>query len=46
MSLDNLAPGIKAAVLAEALPDIKRFLGKTMVVKSGGNALTAEPLKS
>ncbi len=29
MSLDNLAPSIKAAVLTEALPYIKRFHGKT-----------------
>ena len=43
MSLENLAPGIKAAVLAEALPYIKRFHGKTIVVKYGGNAMT-DPL--
>ena len=46
MSLENLAPGIKAAVLAEALPYIKRFHGKTIVVKYGGNAMTDEHLKS
>ena len=46
MSLDNLAPGIKAAVLAEALPYIKRFHGKTIVVKYGGNAMTDEHLKN
>ena len=45
MSLENLAPGIKAAVLAEALPYIKRFHGKTIVVKYGGNAMTEERLK-
>ncbi len=45
MSLDNLAPGIKAAVLAEALPYIKRFHGKTVVVKYGGNAMTDDHLK-
>ena len=45
MSLDNLAPGIKAAVLTEALPYIKRFHGKTIVVKYGGNAMTDEHLK-
>ena len=45
MSLENLAPGIKAAVLAEALPYIKRFHGKTIVVKYGGNAMTDEHLK-
>jgi len=45
MSLENLSPGIKAAVLAEALPYIKRFHGKTIVVKYGGNAMTDEHLK-
>ena len=46
MSLENLTPGIKASVLAEALPYIKRFHGKTIVVKYGGNAMTDEHLKS
>ena len=45
MSTENLTPGIKAAVLAEALPYIKRFHGKTIVVKYGGNAMTDEHLK-
>jgi acetylglutamate kinase len=45
MSLDNLDPAIKAAVLAEALPYIKRFHGKTIVVKYGGNAMTDDHLK-
>ncbi|WP_428825691.1 acetylglutamate kinase [Azonexus sp. IMCC34842] len=45
MSLENLSPGLKAAVLAEALPYIKRFHGKTIVVKYGGNAMTEEHLK-
>ena len=40
MSIEDLTPGIKAAVLAEALPYIKRFHGKTIVVKYGGNAMT------
>jgi acetylglutamate kinase len=35
----------KAGVLAEALPYIKRFHGKTIVVKYGGNAMTDEHLK-
>ncbi len=38
-------PAIKAAILAEALPYIKRFHGKTIVVKYGGNAMTDEKLK-
>ena len=46
MSIEYLAPGIKAAVLAEALPYIKRFHGKTIVVKYGGNAMTDEHLKN
>jgi acetylglutamate kinase len=40
MSIEDLSPGTKAAVLAEALPYIKRFHGKTIVVKYGGNAMT------
>src|ERR1044071_6953174 len=35
----------KARVLAEALPYIQRFHGKTIVVKFGGNAMTDEALK-
>src|SRR5919202_1546378 len=35
----------KARVLAEALPYIQRFHGKTIVVKYGGNAMTDEKLK-
>ncbi len=35
-----------AAVLAEALPYIQRFAGKTIVVKYGGNAMTEEHLKN
>jgi acetylglutamate kinase len=36
----------KARVLAEALPYIQRFHGKTIVVKFGGNAMTDDALKS
>ena len=35
----------KANVLAEALPYIQRFHGKTIVIKYGGNAMTEEVLK-
>jgi len=38
-------PANEAAILAEALPYIKRFHGKTIVVKYGGNAMTDEHLK-
>jgi acetylglutamate kinase len=39
------APAIKAGVLAEALPYIKRFHDRTIVVKYGGNAMTDDNLK-
>lgn len=42
---DKPAPAQEAAILAEALPYIKRFHGKTIVVKYGGNAMTDEHLK-
>src|SRR6266571_2298153 len=45
MSDPALTPVHKAKVLAEALPYIKRFHGKTIVVKYGGNAMTDERLK-
>ncbi len=35
----------KAEVLTEALPWIKRFYGKTIVIKYGGNAMVDERLK-
>jgi acetylglutamate kinase len=40
----ELAAGEKAAVLAEALPYIRRFWGKIVVVKYGGNAMDDERL--
>ena len=36
---------VKAEVLSEALPYIRRFHGKTVVVKYGGNAMTEEALQ-
>ncbi|MCL4471147.1 MAG: acetylglutamate kinase [Sulfuricella sp.] len=44
----SLAPSTaqeKAQILAEALPYIQRFHGKTIVIKYGGNAMTEESLK-
>jgi len=35
----------KARILAEALPYIQRFHGKTIVIKYGGSAMTEEKLK-
>ena len=34
-----------AKVLTEALPYIQKFVGKTIVIKYGGNAMVDEPLK-
>lgn len=42
---DRPDASMKAAVLAEALPYIKRFHGKIVVIKYGGNAMTEEHLK-
>ena len=36
----------KAEILAEALPYIRRFHGRTIVIKYGGNAMTDDKLKS
>ena len=35
----------KANVLVESLPWIRRFYGKTIVIKYGGNAMVEETLK-
>jgi len=45
MSLSAIDVAQKAQILAEALPYIRRFHGKTIVVKYGGNAMTDEKLK-
>jgi len=36
---------LKAEILSEALPYIRRFHGRTIVVKYGGNAMTQQALK-
>ena len=38
-------PAAIAPVLAEALPYIQHFHGRTIVIKYGGNAMTDEALK-
>ncbi|MCC7079391.1 MAG: acetylglutamate kinase [Burkholderiales bacterium] len=45
MALEPSSAQHKAAILAEALPYIRRFHGKTIVIKYGGNAMTDETLK-
>jgi acetylglutamate kinase len=46
MALTGTTAADRAKILAEALPYIKRFHGKTIVIKYGGNAMTDEKLKS
>ena len=46
MSLTSESAKNVAQVLAEALPYIQRFRGKTVVIKYGGNAMVDETLKS
>lgn len=41
----DIAAAERARILIEALPYIKRFRGKTVVIKYGGNAMVAEDLK-
>ncbi len=45
MSISSVTAALKAQILAEALPYIRRFHGGTVVVKYGGNAMTDERLK-
>ncbi|HZT42170.1 MAG TPA: acetylglutamate kinase, partial [Chthonomonadaceae bacterium] len=40
-----LDPAARAAVLVEALPYLREFYGKTIVVKYGGNAMVDDTLK-
>lgn len=39
------SPALKASILAEAMPYIRRFHSRMLVVKYGGNAMTEEALK-
>ena len=41
----SIANGDKAEILAQALPYIRKFHGKTMVIKYGGNAMTDPALQ-
>ena len=44
-STPAVTPARKAEILSEALPYIKRFFDKTIVIKYGGNAMTDPRLK-
>jgi len=43
--LDHVTPRDQAEILAQALPYIRRFHGKTIVIKYGGNAMTDPALQ-
>src|SRR5882724_6602718 len=45
MSIDHSTQVQKAKTLVEALPYIRRFHDKTIVIKYGGNAMTEQSLK-
>ena len=44
-TLIDISPLLKAEILAEALPYISAYHGKTIVIKYGGNAMVEERLK-
>ena len=43
--MENVSNAQRAEILTQALPYIKRYNGKTVVVKYGGNAMVSEQLK-
>jgi acetylglutamate kinase len=43
--LDHITPREKAEILSQALPYIRKYHGKTMVIKYGGNAMTDPALQ-
>ncbi len=46
VNLSHISPRDKAEILAQALPYIRRFHGKTLVIKYGGNAMTDPALQA
>ena len=44
--LSHVGPRDKAEILAQALPYIRKFHGKTLVIKYGGNAMTDPALQA
>ncbi|MDO8886113.1 acetylglutamate kinase [Candidatus Oleimmundimicrobium sp.] len=45
MNMSNIDNALRAKVLIHALPYIKEYYGKTVVIKYGGNAMVDEKLK-
>jgi acetylglutamate kinase len=46
IDLSHITPTDKAQLLAQAMPYIRKFHGKTMVIKYGGNAMTDPVLQA
>jgi acetylglutamate kinase len=46
VDLSHITPRDKAEILAQALPYIRKFHGKTLVIKYGGNAMTDPALQA
>ena len=46
LSTDPLSPSARAGTLVEALPYLRSFYGKTIVIKYGGNAMTNDDRKA
>ena len=42
----TVAPHDQAQILAQAMPYIRKFHGKTLVIKYGGNAMTDPALQA
>jgi len=45
VSVDHILPREKAEILSQALPYIRKYHGKTLVIKYGGNAMTDPALQ-
>src|ERR1700740_735616 len=45
VDLSHIAPRTKAEILSQALPYIRKFHGKTIIIKYGGNAMTEPALQ-
>ncbi|MGH8843729.1 N-acetylglutamate kinase [Advenella incenata] len=45
LDINAVSPAIKADIISESLPYIRKFHGKTVVIKYGGNAMIEERLQ-
>lgn len=45
LDINAVSPAVKADIISESLPYIRKFHGKTVVIKYGGNAMIEESLQ-